>query len=89
MTQDEQEAGSFRYVAPRVFVLSSGNIAVCHMIGRLPPQIYTPAEFSIACLPTMEDLDEQSRLADAAQRARAASLTTVRIQPKATLDDLA
>lgn len=88
MTQDEQEASSFRYVAPRIMVLSSGNIAVISMLGREPPRIYTPAEFGIHCLPTMDQLDETQRAGNQLMRERMDH--PPRPKPiKASLDDLA
>jgi hypothetical protein len=95
VTDDEQEALSFRYVAPRIMVLSSGNIAICPMLGREPPRIVTPEQFALEwhnLLPTLEQLDLVHQLADKAMRARMATLAPKRMTPpshKATLDDLA
>lgn len=94
MTLDEQEALSFRYVAPRVFRLSSGNIAIVPMIGRGAPNIVTPqvfAEFWRTLLPNIDDLETLNRVEDHAMRQRAASMNAPRkpAPTKATLDDLA
>lgn len=90
MTSDEQEALSFRYVAPRVFRLSSGNIALCPMIGREPPIIYTPEAFmNLLPIPSMQDLEDLSKREDAAMRARMQSLAPKPFKTQASLDDLA
>lgn len=88
MTQDEQEAQSFRYVAPRVFVLSSGNIAICPMVGRQPIRIVRMQDFDPAVdLPHMHDLENQHTRAMEDQRACATTMKPTRFQ--ASLDDLA
>lgn len=90
MTDDEQEALSFRYVAPRIFILSSGNIAIVPMVGRKPPVIVETKNFYdlVSYLPTMEELEAQHQAADLEQRTRVTVMNR-EARPKATLDDLA
>lgn len=89
MTDDEQEASSFRYVAPRVFILSSGNVAVIPMIGRDPPRIIPMEQFDPRVdLPGMHDLENAYQRAQDTQRAAARSAAPPK--PRQTsLDDLA
>lgn len=57
---DEQEILSFRYIAPRIVILSSGNIAMCSMVDATPPIIYTPKQFELFWrnyIPTIEQLE--------------------------------
>ena len=88
MTSDEQEAASFRYIAPRIFMLSSGNIAIIPMIGRGATVIVEPKNFYdlVSYLPTMNELEALHRQSEAVMRARQSS-TPKPLQP--TLDDLA
>lgn len=90
MTPDEQEALSFRYIAPRIMFLSSGNIAIIPMIGRRGVTIVEPQNFYDlqSYIPHPEELERQYEDAETAMRAR----LTKHMPPKptkASLDDLA
>lgn len=88
--QDLQETLSFRYVAPRIFMLSSGNIAICPMIGRGPPTIVEPKDFYDLCamVPTTGELEALSRREDDAMRQRQEVMNSTR-KSQASAEDLA
>lgn len=57
MTQDEQEARSLRYIAPRAFRLSSGAFALVDMLGQGGIVIFESGEGLLAMIPTVEELE--------------------------------
>lgn len=85
MTTDEQEALSFRYIAPRIFFLSSGNIAIIPMIGEAKPVIVESQNFYDlqSYIPDMQELEALERA-----QVRAQTRPATPKPPKATLDDL-
>ena len=89
MTNEEElEILSTRYIAPRVVRLSSGNIAIIPMMGRSAPTIVPAHDFIaiIRAIPSIDDLETQSRAIAEAHRTRPAAAPKP-FQP--TLDDLA
>ncbi len=85
MTEDEMEAQSTRYIAPRIMRLSSGRIAIIPMIGREPPRFIEAADFTIDMIPTDDQLTAYKEVTEAAMKRRAEPAA----KPKPTLDDLA
>jgi hypothetical protein len=68
MSPDEQEAKSFRYIAPRIMVLSSGVIAIIPMMGDGEITYHDPNAYDhpyaayaalVEAIPTLKQLDEQ------------------------------
>lgn len=87
MTDDELEAASTRYIAPRIMRLASGRIALIPMLGRDPPRFIEPSEFSLDMIPTYHDLEVFKAKTEATMRSTFKPQTTK--PPKPTLDDLA
>jgi len=85
---DLQEALSFRYIAPRIVTLSSGNIAIIPMLGREPPTIVAPTQFHRGLIPNLTQLEAEQLRTEAEMRVRA-SPPSSRSTPKPTMDDLA
>jgi hypothetical protein len=87
MSPDEQEVGSIRFIAPRVFRLTSGRLVLIDMMGNKGAQVFASDTDLLAAIPTYDQLCDEH---DAITRRRVSARPTPSSRPiQTSLDDLA